>query len=89
MVPGEEPLPRGKVMRTRGPDAAASLARVAEVMVGAVEGPLPKKFRNDPCTYSAEGGHLAVLQWVRAHGRPWKKKTCARAAENGHLEVLQ
>jgi len=39
VVPGEEPLPRGKVTRTRGPDAAASVARVAEVMVGAVEGP--------------------------------------------------
>ena len=37
---GEEPLPRGKVTRTRGPDAAASVARVAEVMVGAVEWPL-------------------------------------------------
>ena len=86
---GEEPLPRDKVTRTRGPDAAASAARVADVMVGAVEGPLRKKFRNDLCAYSAEGGHLAVLQWARAHGRPWNTKTCACAAENGHLEVLQ
>jgi len=45
----EEPLPLGKVTRTRGPDAAASPARVAEVMVGAVKGPLRKKFRNDNC----------------------------------------
>ena len=39
LAAGEEPLPRGKVTRTRGPDAAASVARVAEVMVGAVKGP--------------------------------------------------
>ena len=88
MVPGEEPLPRRKVTRTRGPDAAASVARVAEAMVGAVKWPLKKKFRNNLCEYSAKGGHLAVLQWARAKGYPWKK-TCARAAENGHLEVLR
>ena len=43
------------------------------------------------CTedYSAQGGHLAVLQWARAHERPLNKTTCARAAENGHLEVLE
>ena len=86
---GEQPPPRGNVTRTRGPDAAASAARVAEVMVGAVEGPLRKKFRNDLCAYSAKGGHLAVLQWARAHGPPWNKKTCARAAKNGYLEVHQ
>ena len=62
---GEKPLQLGKVTRTRGPDAAASAARMAEVMVGAVEGPLQKKFRNDLCAYAAEGGHLAVLQWPR------------------------
>ena len=70
-------------------DAAASVARVAEVMVGAVEVPLQKKFRNNLCVYCAEGGHLAVLQWARAHERPLNKTTCARAAENGHLEVLE
>ena len=89
VVPGEEPLPRGKVTRTRGPDAAASVARVAEAMVGAVEWPLQKKFRNNLCEYSAKGGHLAVLQWARAHERPLNKTTCARAAENRHLEVLE
>ena len=86
---GKKALPARKVTRTRGPDAAASVARVAEVTVGAVEGPLQKRFRNDLCSYSSEGGHLAVLQWARAHGRPWNKRTCARAAENGHLDVLQ
>ena len=74
--------------RMRGPDAAASVARVAEAMVGAVKWPLKKKFRNNLCEYSAKGGHLAVLQWALAHERPLNKTTCARAAENGHLEVL-
>ena len=67
---GEKPLPRGNVTQTRRPDAAASVARVTEVMVGAVEGPLQKKFRNVLCTYSAESGHLAVLQWARTQERP-------------------
>ena len=86
---GEEPLPRRKVTRTRGPDPAASAACVAEVMVGAVEEPLRREFWNDLCACSAQGGHLAVLQWARAHERPLNKTTCARAAENGHLEVLE
>ena len=86
---GEEPLPRDKVTRTRGPDAAASAARVADVMVLPATARGRKKFRNDLCAYAAKGGHLAVLQWARAHGRPWNTKTCARAAKNGHLKVLQ
>ena len=73
----------------RGPDAAASVARGAEVTVGAVEGPLWKKFRNNLCAYSAEGGHLAVLQWARAQGCRWTAETCEVAAENGRLAVLR
>jgi hypothetical protein len=38
---------------------------------------------------AAEGGHLAGLQWARAHGCPWDENTCAWAAEEGHLEVLK
>ena len=34
---GEKPLPPGKVTRTRGPDAAASVAR-AEMVLGVLEG---------------------------------------------------
>ena len=41
------------------------------------------------CAGAALGGHLAVLQWVRAQGCPWDKWTCAWAAEKGHLAVLQ
>jgi hypothetical protein len=35
------------------------------------------------------GGHLEVLQWVRANGCPWDGWTCSWAAKGGHLEVLQ
>merc|ERR1719321_1049053 len=34
-------------------------------------------------------GHLAVLQWARAHGCPWDEYMCAYAAKKGHLEVLK
>ena len=90
-VPGEEPLPPGKVTRTRGPDAAASVARVAGVAkwVSAVGDAALEKLKSRLCRYAAEGGHLAVLQRARAHGCPWDEKTCAEAAMNGHLEVLQ
>ena len=43
----------------------------------------------DICAYSAEGGHLAVLQWARVKGYPWDEYTCAMAARNGHIKVLQ
>ena len=79
---------RGKVTRTRGPDAAASAARAAEVL-GAMEEPLRKKFSNGLCAYAAMGGHLAVLQWARSKGHPWNEWTCFYAAINGHLEMLQ
>jgi hypothetical protein len=29
-----------------------------------------------------------VLQWARANGCPWNKRTCAGAAKGGHLDVL-
>ena len=86
--PGEEPLPRGKVTRTRGADAAASVAR-AEAVLGVLKGPARERFKSGLCAYAAEGGHLEVLQWARAQGCPWDWRTCAWAARNGHLEVLQ
>jgi len=46
------------------------VARVAEITVGAVEVHLQKKFKNNLCNYSAESGHLAVLQWARAKEHP-------------------
>ena len=92
-VAGKKALPAGKVTRTCGPDAAASVARAAEVMVGVFKGPRSfwgqKKFKNYLCQYSANGGHLEVFQWARANGCPWDEMTCAYAAEGGHLEVLQ
>ena len=65
---GEKPLPRGKVTRMHGPDAAASAARMAEVMVGSVEGHLHKRLKNNLYNFYAEGRHQAVLQWARAKG---------------------
>ena len=38
---------------------------------------------------AAWGGQLAVLQWARAEGCPWDKRTCSNAKESGHLAVLQ
>ena len=85
---GQELLPAGKVTRTRGVDAAASVAR-AEMVLGALQGPAREKFKSRLCHDFAGGGHLEVLQWARAHGCPWDSQTCYYAAENGHLEVLQ
>jgi hypothetical protein len=43
----------------------------------------------DPCASAAEGGHLAVLQWLRDNGCPWDVCTCSHAAMSGNLAVLQ
>ena len=86
---GETALPPGKVTRARGTDAAASVARVAEVAFAVRDAALWKKFKRCLCHYAAEGGHLAVLRWARAQGCPWYEWTCANAAAHGHLEVLQ
>ena len=36
---------------------------------------------------AAVGGHLKVLQWLRANGCPWDKDTLTIARTRGHLEV--
>jgi len=54
------------------------------------------------CSLAAKDGHLAVLQWARAHDCLWETfeldrlpncsrttGTCERATEGGHLAVLQ
>ena len=101
MVPGEEPLPPGKLTRTRGPDLAASAARAEMVLAVLERSPLRVKgdkgdifytsevFKNIICPSSAEGGHLEVLQWARAHGCPWNELPCTRAWAWGRDEVLQ
>ena len=38
---------------------------------------------------AAEGGHLGVLQWLRANGCPWHRNTCHSAVYKGHVEVLR
>ena len=85
--PRKKPLPPGKVTRTFGPDAAASVAR-AEMVLGVLEGPAQERFKSNLCLCSAKGGHLKLFQWARAHGCPWDEMTGAYAAANGHLKVL-
>ena len=86
---GEEPLPPGKVTRTRGPDAAASVARAEMVRSWTLDGPVREKFFECLCEYAASGGHLSVLEWARREGYPWNEWTCRLAAESGHLHVLR
>ena len=62
--------PPGKVTRTRGADAAASVARV-NMMLGVLEGSARKRFKRGLCRHAAEGGHQAVLQWARAKSYPF------------------
>jgi hypothetical protein len=38
---------------------------------------------------AAEGGHLAVLQWLRKRSFPWDARTATAAAAGGHLAVLR
>ena len=85
---GEEHLPWGKVTRTRGADAAASVAR-AEMVRRVLEGQALDEFERGICKYAAGGGCLSVLKWARAQGCPWHEWTCEYAAKNGHLAVLQ
>ena len=85
---GGEGLPRGKVTRTRGADAAASVAR-AEMVRRVLEGEALNEFKWGICEYAASSGCLSVLKWARTAGFEWTWRTCAMAAENGHLEVLQ
>ena len=41
--------------------------------------------------WAAQGGHLEVLQWIRAQDPPcpWDSDICYSAALGGHLEVLR
>ena len=41
------------------------------------------------CAHAAYGGHLAILQWLRAEGCPWNKNTGYHAVTGGHVEVLR
>ena len=66
---GKKALPAGKVTRTRGAEAAASLAR-AKMVLGVLDRSARKRFKGHLCAYSSEGGHLAVLKWARAKGYP-------------------
>jgi hypothetical protein len=41
------------------------------------------------CSAAAEGGHLEVLQWARAHDCPWNEARVREyAAAGGHVDML-
>ncbi|KAJ1425047.1 hypothetical protein B484DRAFT_94261 [Ochromonadaceae sp. CCMP2298] len=50
----------------------------------------PCLWNTDACSIAANGGHLEVLQWMRAHHPPcpWDRDTCLIAAQ-GRIEVVQ
>jgi hypothetical protein len=54
-----------------------------------VDSPYP--FSSTVLNWTARGGHLEVLQWLRAQDPlcPWDSGSCSAAAAHGHLEVLQ
>jgi hypothetical protein len=39
------------------------------------------------CAFAAFAGHLEILQWARANGCPWDKKTLQYANMNGRTAV--
>jgi hypothetical protein len=41
------------------------------------------------CCQAAQGGRMAVLEWLRDRGCRWDALTCAGAALGGHLALLQ
>ena len=50
----------------------------------------PVTYKNDDaCGRAARGGHIEVLQWLRAEGYPWDESVCWRAAEGGQLDTLK
>ena len=53
LAAGETAPSARKVTRTREPDAAASAASAAELIIGVRVGPAQKKFKNHLCDYAA------------------------------------
>ena len=44
--------------------------------------------RTDSDTAAAWGGHLKVLQWLKANGCPWDKTTIHGAQQGNHPDVI-
>ena len=81
-VPGEEPLPPGKLTRTRGPDVAASAARAEMVLAVLERSPLRVKRSEKSIFYYPDPDRTYTSE-------VFKNIICPSAAEGGHLEVLQ
>ncbi|MDE2095869.1 MAG: ankyrin repeat domain-containing protein [Patescibacteria group bacterium] len=41
------------------------------------------------CKAAAEGGHLAILKWLRSKGFPWDADVCTAAAGGAHKDVVR
>ena len=39
--------------------------------------------------WAARSGNLELVQWLRAEGCPWNRRTCYWAVMEGHVEVLR
>ena len=86
-VPGEEPLPPGKLTRTRGPDVAASAARAEMVLAVLERSPLRVKGeKRDIFYHPLNVGGTPDRTYT---SEVFKNIICPSAAEGGHLEVLQ
>ena len=85
---GETAPSARKVTRTRGPDAAESAARAAELMLGVRVGPAQKRFKNHLCDYAETEGHVKILRRAQAKKCPLRVLMCAWATAGGNLEVL-
>ena len=67
--------PCGTGAGTPRPGGAAVRAGATEVIVGL-----------EDCAIAAEGGHLEMLQWARAHGCEWGAETWQYAVQGGNLD---
>lgn len=50
---------------------------------------IPDRWGMEAMEQAARGGHLHVMQWMRANGCPWDARVCQMAALGGHLNVLE
>ncbi|KAJ1631362.1 hypothetical protein T492DRAFT_580174, partial [Pavlovales sp. CCMP2436] len=68
--------------------AAASKGSIA-ILEWLLSMDVPICGKNNVCEYAASSGHLATLQWLRAHGCEWDEFVIEGAAYGGHLDVLE
>jgi hypothetical protein len=84
-------FPKGSTVRLELGAFCTSIERLARAKANGCPWGEPRSDDgwDNPCARAAQGGHLAVLQWARAHRCPWTEGTCHAAARGGHMEVLR